>query len=896
MKQTPIWRRHARMFGSDPAADVREELRFHLESKTEELVRLGLSRDEARKEAERNFGSIPAVQQIGERIGARMERRKNIRDYWSDCRQDVRYTLRMLRNNPGFAIVSVLVLALGIGANVAVFSVINTMLLRPLAFPDSQRLVWFNGGRHLDQKTLAAAGLSGMTYTVDAYQEFQRYNKSFESVATYQTFYGSLSYKLTGSGQPKQIVAVEVSDNFFPTLGVRASLGRLFSKQECQKGGPPAALLSYFFWKNKFAADPAIVGKVVTINQAPVTVVGVLPASFDFGSVFAPGMQVDVFVPAVMDFWRTWGNTLAIVGRLKPGVTVAQAQAEADQLFPHLKVLHPDWYMDYASTLVTLKDHVSGKLHPSLVVLGCAVGLILLIVCVNLSNLQLARAAARSKEFAMRLAVGAGRGRLIRQLLTESLILSVAGAAVGLMFAYTIIFYLAHQGSITLPLLHTLRIDGDALLWTLVSGLAMGLLFGLAAAVKMSKGNVQESLKDNASGLASGRSHERFRSTLVITEVALACMLLVGAGLLLRSFLRVLDVDLGFEPSHAAAMQIDLPPAKDGKELPRRAAILEDVITRVSALPGVQAAGISDMLPLDRNRSWGLAATGRNYPKERDTSALVYVVSPGYLRAIGGRLIAGRDLSWHDTNSTQPVVLINEAAARREWPNESAIGRFADQVSDKPVQVVGVVANLHESSLEQASTPAIYVPMTQIADAEGATLVIRSKVDPDNLAAAVLATLRATNPEQPANEFRPLVSLVDHSVSPRRFFVVLVGTFAVLGVVLAALGVYGVISYSVTQRTSEIGLRMALGATEGRVQRDVLWDTLRLVLAGVVLGTIASLSTTRLIASLLFDTSVVDPFTYGWMALSLTAVALLAGFVPARRASHIEPMAALRSH
>jgi predicted permease len=895
MREPPIWRRHSRMFGSNHAADVRDELRFHLESKTEELMALGLSRDQARKEAERNFGSVPAVQHIGEQLGARMERRKNLRDYWADCRQDIRYTLRMLRNNPGFAIVSILVLALGIGANVAVFSVIDTMLLRPLPFADSQQLVWFTGGRQLDEKTLAAAGLSGVTYTVDAYQEFQRYNHSFASVAAYQTFYGSLGYKLTGWGQPKQIVAVEVSDNFFPTLGVQASLGRLFTEQECQKGGAPAALLSYFFWKNKFAADPAIVGKVVTINGAPVTVIGVLPASFDFGSVFSPGMQVDLFVPAVMDFWRTWGNTLAIVGRLKPGVTVAQAQAEADQLFPHLKTLHPDWYENYASTLATLKDHVSGKLRRSLVVLCCAVGLILLIVCVNLSNLQLARAAARSKEFAMRLAVGAGRERLIRQLLTESLILSVAGAVVGLVFAYAIIFYLAHQGSITLPLLHTLHIDGDALLWTVVSGLAMGLLFGLAAAVKMSKGNVQESLKDNSSGLASGRSHERFRSTLVITEVALACVLMVGAGLLLRSFLRVLDVDLGFEPTHAAAMLVDLPLAKDDKELGKRAAVFEDIITRVGGLPGVQAAGISDMLPLDRNRSWGLSAVGRD-SRDRDTGVLVYLVTPGYLGAIGARLVAGRDFSWHDTTSTQKVVLINEAAARREWPNQSAVGKFADGLYKTPAQVAGVVANLHESSLEQASTPAIYVPMTQNSDAEGATLIVRSKVDPDSLAAPVLETLRATNPEQPANEFRPLKSLVDHSVSPRRFFVVLVGTFAVLGVLLAALGVYGVISYSVTQRTSEIGLRMALGATGGRVQRDVLWDTLRLALTGVALGTIASLAAARLIYSLLFDTSVVDPFTYIWMALALTAVALLAGFLPARRASRIEPMAALRSH
>ncbi len=896
MKRIPPWRRYARLFGPDPAADVRDELHFHLECKTEELIGRGWKPADARKEAERKFGNIVAVQRIGQQIGENMERRRNIHDYWSDCLQDVRYTLRMLRNNPGFAVVSILVLALGIGANVAVFSVVDTLLLRPLPFPESQQLVWFTGGASLDNKTLAAAGLSGQTYTADAYQEFQRYNQSFASVSSYQTFYGSLSYKLTGSGDPKQLVAVEVADNFFPTLGVEASLGRLFTKQECQKGGPPAALLSYFFWKTHFSANPDIVGKVVTVNGAPITVVGVLPASFDFGSVFAPGMKVDLFVPAVMDFWRSWGNTLAIVGRLKPGVTVAQAQAEANHLFPRLKVLHADWYEDYASKLTTLKDHVSGKLHRSLVVLWSAVGLILLIVCVNLSNLQLGRAATRNKEFAMRLAVGAGRGRLIRQLLTESLILSLAGSAVGLGFAYGIVFYLAHQGSITLPLLNTLHINGAALAWTLLSTLTVGLLFGLAPAFKMSKANVQEALKDNAAGMAAGRSHERFRATLVVTEVALACVLLVGAGLLLRSFLRVLDVDLGFEPSHAAAMQVDLPDAKDDKDLGKRAAILETMITQVSALPGVQSAGIVDMLPLDRNRSWGLDAVGRNYPKDRQAGALAYLITPGYLHAIGARLLQGRDLSWHDTASTQKVVLINEAAARREWPNENAIGKFANGVSMKPVQVVGVIADLHESSLEQAASPAVYVPMTQNSDAEGATLIIRSRVDPDTLAASVLDKLRTTNPQQPANEFRPLQSLVDHSVSPRRFLVLLVSTFAALGVVLAALGIYGVISYSVTQKTQEIGVRMALGASVGRVQREVLWNTLRLALTGVVLGTIASFVAARLIASLLFGTSASDPRTYVWMALALVAVALLAGYLPARRASQIEPMAALRSH
>ena len=313
-------------------------------------------------------------------------------------------------------------------------------------------------------------------------------------------------------------------------------MGRDFTREECQKGGRPAALLSYYFWKNQFGGDPAIVGKTLTVNGKSVTVVGILPASFDFGSVFAPGMKVDIFVPAVMDFWRTWGNTLAVVGRLKPGVSLAQAQDEADRIFPHLRQIHPDWYEDYASNLTTLKDHVSGQLRRSLVVLWFAVGVILLIVCVNLSNLQLGRAATRGKELAMRRALGASRGRLIRQLLTESLVLSIAGAALGLCFAFAIVFYIAHQGTMTLPLLTSIRVDGASLGWTLLIAVTVGVLFGFAPALKMSGSNIQHALKDNASGMAAGRSHERFRATLVISEIALACVLLVGAGLLHAKF------------------------------------------------------------------------------------------------------------------------------------------------------------------------------------------------------------------------------------------------------------------------------------------------------------------------------------------------------------------------
>jgi predicted permease len=473
----------------------------------------------------------------------------------------------------------------------------------------------------------------------------------------------------------------------------------------------------------------------------------------------------------------------------------------------------------------------------------------------------------------------------------------VGGAVLGLGFAYAIVYYLAHQGSITLPLLTTIRVDAAAMGWTLLIALAVGVLFGLAPAFKMSGGNLQDALKDNAAGMAAGRSQQRFRGALVVSEIALACVLLVGAGLLLRSFLRVLDIDLGFQPSHAATMNIDLPPAGNADEFARRVVSFRTTLDKIEALPGVESAGITDMLPLDRNRSWGLQSVGRVHAKDADTSALVYVVSPNYLPTMGMHLVAGRDFTWNDTAAdSQHVVIINEATARREWPGEDPIGKLANCYDKNPVRVIGVMADVHESSLEQASNPEVYIPATQVGDMEGATLVVRTKMDPEKLSSSVLATLRSLNPGQPATEFRSLQALVDHSVSPRRFFVLLVTVFAALGVMLAALGIYGVISYSVTQKTQEIGVRMALGASTGRVQRDVLAGTLKLVLIGIFLGTAISLDAARIIASLLFAISPWDPMTYVFMGLGLIAVALLSGYLPALRASRIDPMIALRSN
>jgi predicted permease len=890
MKRTPFWRRYARLLRPDVRADVDDELRFHLAAKVDELVAQGVRPDVARREAERQFGELSAVQAEGERLGHDRERSKQRKDYWGGLLQDLRYAIRTLGRDRAFTIITVVILALGIAANTAVFSVVNTVLLRPLPFPDSAQLTRFESGRELNSNVREAAGLSGLTYTVGMYEEFQRHNQSFQQVTSYNPFYGNGEFTLTGHGEPQAVLGLMIAENFFQTLGVQPTLGRLFTKEESLKGGRAATLLSYAFWQRQFAGDPNIVGQAILLNKTPFVVVGVMPSSFDFGSVFSPGLRIDLYVPAYMDVLRNWGNTLALIGRLKPGVSLAQAQAEADILFPELKAAHKEWWGDYSSTITGLKEYVTGTLRRSLIVLWCAVGVILLIVGVNLSNLLLARAAARSKEFAMRMALGAGRARLIRQLLTESLVLSLAGAMLGLALAFIITIYLSHQGSIALPLLSSIRVDGAALAWTILIAVATAVLFGFAPGLRISTGNLQDALKDAGPGMSAGRKHERMRAVLVISEVALACVLLVGAGLLLRSFLRVLDVDLGFQPSHAAVIKVDY---DDGGNRERRGAILREMLRNVDAIPGIEASGVADMLPLGRNRSWGFQAKGKQYPKDMALGALVRIVTPGYLGAMGMHLLEGRDFNWQDTQGREPAVIINQAAARYFFPGEDPVGRLALVNGD--TRVIGVIADVREHSLEFSAQPEMYLSAAQ-ADPEGAELVIRTKLAPEALASSVMKTLRSLNPSQPAAEFRPLQQIVDHAVSPRRFFVMLVASFALLGLMLASLGIYGVISYSVTRQTQEIGIRMALGATAFQVQRGVIARALRLALAGVTLGTIGSFVAAKWIASLLFGTRPTDPATFAGIVVLLCVVALFAGYLPARRASRIDPMIALRTN
>lgn len=861
--------------------ELTQEMAAHLEMAVQENISRGITAKEARRQALVRFGGVQQSLELHREARALP---------WLDVLiQDLRFTFRTLKRDRSFTTVAVMILALGIAANIAVFSVVSAILLRPLPFPDPQRLV------RIVQKG-AGSNESGKTYSADATQDFQQQNRSLESVSGYFAFSAPDNFKLMRRIQPLPVTGMLVAEGFFETLGVKPALGRNFKSQEFAKHAAPSALLTYPFWKRQFGGNASVIGRAIQLDKASVTVVGVLPETFDFGSVFSPGARVDLFVPYIMDDFRSNGNTLALIGRLKNGVTLGQAQAEADQIFPQLLFdhKHPEFKPQYTAQLTVLQDYVSGKLRRSLIVLWCAVGLILLIVCVNLSNLLLARLAARGKEFGMRNALGAGRGRIVRQLLTESTVLAAAGAALGLALAYCAIRYLAHQGSIALPLLSTTRIDGTAVAWTLLLAAAAAVLFGLAPGLRVSDGNLQELLKNSGGhGASEGKRRGRLRSALVVTEIALACVLLAGSGLLLRSFLRVLDVDLGFEASRAASIGVDF---DQDEKAGLRAAKWQQITEKVSAIPGVEAAGIADNLPMSRNRGWGIGA--RDKPDQRPQDFIpvfVYMVSPGYLKAMGMRLQQGRDMSWQDLSENKKVVIINETVARRLWPGRSPIGRTA-VAGGTDAQVIGVIADVRESNAEQDAAAQMYLPATEQFGPEGAFLVVRSRLPRTALASSVMTTLRRLNPGQPATELKSIQTLVDHATSPRRFFVALVGTFAGLGLLLASLGIYGVISYSVARQRPEIGVRMALGATGRRVQLDVIKRTMALALTGIGVGLVASLAISRLIASLLFRTAPADPLTFAGMVVLLGAVALAAGYLPARRAAKVDPMIALRSN
>lgn len=808
---------------------------------------------------------------------------------------DLRHALRQLAKSPGFAFTAIATLALGIGVCTAMFSIIHTVLLKPLPFREPDRLVWI--------ENTGEGGLSARTSRVDVFNGWREHNRSFEALAAYFAFsdYGRLT--LSGTGEPESLRSVGVSDNFLPVLGVSLLHGRNFTAEECQWRGdsglglkPGAVILSYGYWQRRFGGDPSIVGQTLVLNQSPTTVVGVLPRAFDFDAVFTPGSEVEVIEPfPLTPETAQWGNTIFGIGRLKPGVSADQAQAELDVINGQLRTgsssIPKGW--NFGATVSSLDSALRGRFRTAFLVLAGAVACVLAITCVNLSNLLLARLNARRQEFAVRIALGARRFHLIRQAMAESLLLAFAGASVGVLLAAWSTHALAQLQTFGVPLLQDAAVDPVALSVTVGLTTLAGIVCGLLPALHLSLHQSTPSLQNATQQRSAGRSSVFARNALVVTEVALACMLLVGAGLLFRSFHALLRVNLGFQPQHAMAWRVDAPRAFANAV--EASAYFDALVARVSALPGVQAAGLSDCLPLSRNRTWGAGAVGVDYPEGKYPIAFPRIVDHRYLQTMRIALVAGRYFEERDDSQAPRRIIINESLARVAFPDgRDPIGQKL-RVGRDGSTIIGVVADVRHGSLEQAGGPEMYLPFRQGNDVSALELVVRSTRPAASLVPDVRAALAAFDSGLPNGEYYELDRLVENAVGPRRLITRLLGFFSGLALLLAAIGLYGVMAFAVTQRQQEIGIRMAIGAQRGDILQMILHGGLKLVALGVILGLVGSLALTRVLQNQLFGITAYDPGTFAGIAFLLTAVAAMACLLPALRATRVDPMVALRA-
>ena len=807
--------------------------------------------------------------------------------------RDVRYAVRTLARTPGFALVAVLTLALGIGANTAIFSVINAVLLRPLPYAQPDRLVDVN--HFYPSLNNLRAGVS-----VPGFRDYSARRDVFEHSAVETP----TAMNLTGAGEPERVNAVRVSGEFFTTLGVAAALGRTLRPDEAQAGHNQVLVLANGFWKRKFGGDSTVVGRALRLNDVDFQVVGVMPASFrDFF-----GRQTDLWMPAVFqpaDFGddRRTNEFLQFIGRLAPGVTVAKAQAEMHTLAGQLKATFTNSYSsDWDLQVTTLNDEARGGIRRSLLVLLGAVGFVLLIACANVANLQLARIAARAREFAVRVALGASAGRLIRQLLTESVLLSLVGGAAGLLLAGWGVPALLALNPRGLPDASSVHADLGVLAFTLVAALGAGLLFGLMPALVIGRADVHESLKAGGRGSVGERGSLRLRRGLVVTTVALALTLVSGAGLLIRSFSRLVGVDPGFAPGRLLTFNLSLPVAKYPNDTVR-ADVLERLNAAIGAVPAVSAAGGTTVIPF--GGGWSTASFNvegyRPPPKTPTPWGDMRVVTPSYLPAIRARLVAGREFSSDDRRGGPRVCIVDESLVRRYWPTGDPIGKRItfNNLTDSSITwitVVGVVGHtLHTGFDDERTRVQVYFPLAQGRGLQFLGFVVRTRGDPSAAVGAVRAAVHTVDPDLPLAAINSMDELITQTTGPRRFSVLLLGGFAALAMVLAMIGLYGVVSHLVTQRTREIGVRVALGAAARDVLGLVLRQGLRLALLGVGVGLVAALLLTGVMRSMLFGVGARDPVTFVAAPALLIAVAVLASWLPARRAARVAPIEALRA-
>lgn len=893
----PEWKEEVRQrlsrLNLEPAheAEIVEELAQHLEDVYQRSLRSGATEAEATNAALQELATDDLLQKEMRRSQTPFKESAVAggpakSSLIADLLHDLRYAARLQRKNPGFTIVAIIALALGIGANTAIFSVVNTVLLRPLPYKDPDRLVmvWEDASKYgYPRDTPAAAN----------YVDWRDQNQVFEGMAAI----ADSSFNLTGAGDPERLEGRRVSANLFSLLGVDPHIGRVFTAAEDQPGAQRVVLLSYALWQRRFGGDPNIVGQALTLNGESYVVVGVMPARFQF-----PTSDDQAWVPIAFTQQEA-GNRgrhyLQVVARLKPGVSLAQAQSEMSTIASRLQQQYPQQNAELGATVQPLQEHLVGDIRPALLVLLGAVGLVLLIACANVANLLLARAAVRQKEIAVRVALGARRWRLIRQFLTESVLLSTLGGLVGLAIAYGGLLLLKAFIPENVSQAREISIDLKVLGFTFLVSVATGLIFGLAPAIQAARFNQIETLKEGGRDAATGGGGKRLRGLLVTAEVAISLVLLIGAGLLINSFLRLRNVDPGFRAENLLTMKIVLPQPKYA-DFERRSAFYTDLVQRVQSLAGVRSAAVTTNLPLYRQgNSIGIGIEGQPPPPPgQERIVVTRIVSPGYFDTMGIQLMRGRQLTEQDTETTPNAVVISETMARRYWPGEEAIGKriSAGRVTSPEdwIQVVGVVKDVRQFQLNAEPRPQMYLSYRQAGFFEPRDLVVKTDVDPSSLAATVRKAVWEIDKDQPVSNIRTMEEILADSIARQRFSMLLLAIFAAVALVLAGVGIYGVMSYSVAQRTHEIGIRMALGAQTGAVLKLAVGYGLKLVIAGIVIGLIAAFALTRVMATLLFGVTATDPATFTLISLLLVAVAALASYVPARRATRVNPIIALR--
>ena len=885
MSDAPRWRRYLRFWGPDPAADVDDELAFHLAMRERDLIAAGMAPADARAQAEREFGDARGVRAACLTIDERRQRHAHRLEATDAMWSDLKFTTRTLRKSPGFTVTAILCIALGVGITTTIFSAVNAILIRPLPYAHPDRLVAIYSGND-------AIDAHGSNISYPDYLSWRDENRTFSGIGMWTW----TSMTLSGDdGEAERVEGAEVTPNLFPLLGVDAFVGRTFANGEDQAGRDRVLLLSYGLWQRRFAGDRAIVGRTVTVDGLPYTIIGVMPPRFAFRDIS------QVWIPLTPRAQEQRGNRFyaGAIGRLAPGVSLEQARADLATLSTRLQHEYAKDNTGWVTEISTLRDDLVGDLRKPVLILFGAVTFVLLITCANVANLMLARAAAREREMAIRTAVGAGRGRLVRQLLTESLTLAVLGGVLGAIFAILAVPLLRFAFPGDVPFYITFSVDGATLGFAVLVAALAGALFGIIPAFRSTRLDPSRSLRESTQGAGGGLTRSRLRSALVVTELALSVMLLAGAMLLIRSYRALEGIDLGFDEHGILSMRISLPETAYAAPT-RRATFYHELFDRIAALPGVETVGSAQGIPFSGwNVQAGMSIEGRPAPQpNHEFISHFQEITPNYFKAIGVPILRGRGIAPTDRDSSNHIGVINQAFADRAFAGENPIGKRVKigglDSPDPWITIVGVARDFRHYRLPRPMGPAIYLPyfaeplLTQ-------TLAIRTSLaDPLSLVPAVRRVMREIDAEVPAYQVQTFEQVVSRSLWRQRVQGQVLGVFAALALLLAAVGLYGVIAYAVAQRTRELGLRIALGATRRNVLALVMGQSARLAIAGVCIGLAGAFALSRVVASLLYGVRPIDPVTFVVAPIMLAVVALLASWLPAWRATQVDPLVAMR--